>query len=202
MNQAPLNVICGREVQKSLKESSYAVIKQEIYRLGYGGRFNLQETDGIVTGPCGGRAVFIGLQQHTVDSIKSYEGFHWGWIEEAQSISKQSLDIFSPTLRTDGAFYITLGGKDYAFPLRMFMYTMNPYTWDDPINIVLPESRSDVRRIKINYSDNPWFPASLEEERKQAESIMSPEEYGRIWLGIPYDNAEKAIMPRAALMEA
>jgi len=202
MNQQPVNVICGREIQKSLKESSYASLKQEIYRLNYGPRFDLKESEGVIVGPCGGRAVFIGLQQHTVDSIKSYEGYHWAWVEEAQSVSRESLDILIPTLRTDQWFEIKLGDRYYAFPLRMFMYTMNPYTWDDPINIVLPDSRSDVRRIKINYSDNPWFPASLEEERKQAEAIMSPEEYGRIWLGIPYDNAEHAIMPRAALLAA
>lgn len=202
LNQQPVNVICGREIQKSLKESSYASLKQEIYRLGYGDRFQLKESEGVIVGPMGGRAVFIGLLQHTVDSIKSYEGFHWAWVEEAQSVSKPSLDILIPTLRTDQWFALRLGGVDYSFPLRMFMYTMNPYTWDDPINLVLPESRSDVLRIKINYSDNPWFPASLESERKEAEKTMSPEEYGRIWLGIPYNSSERSVMQRSSIMEA
>ena len=165
MNQAPINIICGREIQKSLRESSYLSVKQEIYRLGYGDRFKLKESDGIIESHTGARAVFIGLQQHTVDSIKSYESFHWAWIEEAQSVSKQSLETLIPTLRTDGWFQIELGGTAYDFPLRMFLYTMNPYSWDDPINLVLPESRADVRRIKINYPDNPWFPEALEEER-------------------------------------
>ncbi len=202
MNQAPVNIICGREIQKSLRESSYLSVKQEIYRLGYGDRFKLKESDGIIESHTGARAVFIGLQQHTVDSIKSYESFHWAWIEEAQSVSKQSLETLIPTLRTDGWFEIELGGRAFCFPLRMFLYTMNPYSWDDPINLVLPESRADVRRIKINYPDNPWFPAALEEERKEAERIMSPEEYSRIWLGIPYDNAERAIMSRGAVLQA
>lgn len=202
MNQAPLDIICGREIQKSLKESSYLSMKKEIYRLGYGDRFKLKESDGIIESHTGGRAVFTGLQQHTVDSIKSYEGFHWAWIEEAQSVSKVSLDILIPTLRTDGWFEVILGGIAYQFPLRMFMYTMNPYTWDDAINIVLPESRADVLNITANYYDNPWFPAVLEAERQEAEKIMSPEEYSRIWLGIPYDNAERAIMSRGAIMDA
>ena len=81
MNQAPLNIICGREIQKSLKESSFLVLKQEIYRLDYGSRFNIVESQGVIESHTGGRAVFIGLQQHTVDSIKSYESFHWAWIE-------------------------------------------------------------------------------------------------------------------------
>ena len=202
MNQAPLNIICGREVQKSLRESSYLSLKQEIFRLGYADRFKLKESDGIIESHTGGRAVFIGLQQHTVDSIKSYESFHWAWIEEAQSVSKQSLDTLIPTLRTDGWFRIRLGAMDYDFPLRMFLYTMNPFSWDDPINIVLPESRKDVRRIKINYTDNPWFPDSLESERLENLKIMAPEEYARIWLGIPFDSSERAIMPRASVMDA
>lgn len=202
MNQAPVNVICGREVQKSLKESSFLSLKQEIYRLGYGDRFKLKESDGIIESHTGGRAVFIGLQQHTVDSIKSYESFHWAWIEEAQSISKQSLETLIPTLRTDGWFAVTLNGVDYRFPLRMFMYTLNPYSWDDPINLVLPESRHDVRRIRINYDDNPWFPAALDGERLAAKEIMSPEEYARIWEGVPYENTERAVMSRASVKAA
>lgn len=202
MNQAPLNVICGREVQKSLKESSFLSLKNEIYRLGYSDRFNLKESEGVIESASGGRAVFIGLQQHTVDSIKSYESFHWVWIEESQSVSKRSLETLIPTLRTDGWFALNLGGNGYKFPLRMFLYSLNPFSWDDPINLVLPDSRDDVRRIVINYYDNPWFPGSLEAERVAAEKNMSPEEYGRIWLGIPYDNSERAIMGRAALMQA
>ncbi len=192
MNQAPLNIICGREIQKSLKESSFLVLKQEIYRLGYGSRFNIIESQGVIESHTGGRAVFIGLQQHTVDSIKSYESFHWAWIEEAQSVSKSSLETLIPTLRTDGYF----SSCGFTWPLRMFLYTLNPYTWDDPINLVLPDSRTDTRRIIINHSDNPWFPEALEKERIEAKATMSADEYLRIWEGIPYDNAENAVVTR------
>ena len=195
MDKNPINVICAREVQKSLKESSFLVIKQEIFRLGYGSRFKINESTGTIESlATGARAVFIGLLQHTVDSIKSYEGFHWAWIEEAQSVSKASLETLIPTLRIDRHFvYENVG----YFPCRMFMYTMNPYTWDDPINLVLPASRTDTRRIKINYYDNPWFPATLKAERAEAKATMNADEYLRIWEGVPYDNAENAVMTRA-----
>jgi phage terminase large subunit len=185
-------------VQKSLKESSFLAMKQEIYRKGYGTQFRIIESQGVIESVTGGRAVFIGLQQHTVDSIKSYESFHWAWIEEAQSVSKVSLETLIPTLRTDGWFQAC----GYRFPLRMFLYTLNPYTWDDPINLVLPDAREDTRRIRINYSDNPWFPKALEAERLEAKATMSPEEYLRIWEGIPYDNAENAVITRAKASEA
>jgi len=202
MRKAPLNVICGREIQKSLKESSFAILVKEIERNGYSSEFQIKESDSTIISAAGGRAVFTGLQQHTVDSIKSYEGFHWAWIEEAQSISKNSLDVLIPTLRTDGWFKVEIGGIEFRFPLRMFVYTMNPYTWDDPLNLVLPESREDTRRIKINYYDNPWFPEALEKERLEAKQVMSADEYLRIWEGIPYDNAEDAVLSRAQVQAA
>lgn len=198
MAVAPLRVICAREIQKSLKESSFQVIEQEIYRQKKGHLFNIKPSQGIIESSCGGKAVFIGLQQHTVDSIKSYEGFHWVWIEEAQSVCKASLDILIPTLRTDGYFK----HHDFIFPMRMFIYTLNPYSWDDPINLVLPEERTDTQYITINYKDNPWFPDALEEERVEAERTMSPEEYLRIWEGIPFNDSERSVCPREAVRAA
>ena len=203
MRKAPLQVLCCREVQKSLTESSYAMLKGEVYRQNYGDHFNLGEARGVMTGNNGSRAVFTGLKEHTIDSIKSYEGFHWVWVEEAQSVSKKSFDVLIPTLRTDEWFEIDLGdGIPRKFPLRMFIYTLNPFTYNDDINIVLPESRDDVQRIEINYYDNPWFPQSLEDERREAEKVMDPDEYARIWEGVPYEDAERAIMKRAEIKGA
>jgi len=202
MKQAPLCVICGREIQKSLKESSFLAFKNEIYRAGYGQYFNIVESQGIIESTAGGRAVFIGLQQHTVDSIKSYEGFHWAWIEEAQSVSKRSLETLIPTLRQDGWFRVEIGGQEFRFPLRMFIYTYNPYSWDDPIDIALPDARDDVQVLTVNWRDNPWFPETLNAERKEAKETMSRDEYLRIWEGIPYESAENAVMSRADIDEA
>lgn len=203
MSKQPLNVMCAREVQKSLADSSFAMMRDEIYRQGVGHLFNILESRGVIIGINGSRAIFIGLKEHTVDSIKSYEGFQWAWVEEAQSISERSLNVLIPTLRFDKWFKVDLGeGKEYRFPLRMFVYTMNPYTWDDPINHVLPDSRDDVQRIEVNYWDNPWFPESLESERQQAQKTMNPEEYARVWEGVPFEDSERAILSRPQVREA
>lgn len=199
-NVAPIKVLCARETQKSLKESSFLVIKEEIFRKGLGENFQISESKGLIVSHTGARFSFIGLLQHTVDSIKSYEGYHWAWIEEAQAVSKKSFEVLIPTLRQDGQF--KLPGTDYVYPLRMFMYTLNPFTWDDPINIVLPDTREDTRRININYYDNPWFPDALEEERKEAKGTMTDDEYLRIWEGIPFEDTERAIIKRADILDA
>lgn len=202
MARGNLRVMCCREVQKSLAESSFAMIRDEIHRQGQGHNFNIVESKGVIESRTGGRAVFTGLREHTVDSIKSYEGFNWAWIEEAQSVSKKSLDVLIPTLRHDGEFEVKMGEDWFRFPQRMFIYTMNPFDYDDPINLVLPEFREDVLRIVVNYYDNPWFPESLESERREAKKTMSPEEYDRIWEGIPFEDAERAVIGRTAVREA
>jgi len=196
MSECPLSIIAAREVQKSLKESSHRAITNEIYRQKKGHLFEV--TRDTIFSKAGGRITFIGLLNHTADSIKSYEDYHWVWIEEAQSVSKQSLDILIPTLRTDGWFK----HGEFKFPLRMFIYTMNPFSWDDPIKLVLPESREDTQYITINWYDNPWFPESLNKERLEAKETMSKEEYDRIWEGIPYDSTESGIFTRDAVDDA
>ena len=201
MSKAPLRIICAREVQKSLEESSFASIKDEIISHGLMSQFKIVKSQ-ILCVKTGAKAIFVGLKDHTVDSIKSYKGYHWAWIEEAQSISKKSLDVLIPTLREDGKFRISLGDKTFIFPLRMFIYTYNPFQWDDAINLSLPEYRSDVQEININWHDNPWFPDSLNGERIEAKETLSEEEYARIWEGIPFEDSERAVIPRSKIVAA
>jgi len=204
MDKTPIQILCCRETQKSLKESSYALLKKSIESEGLGPRFNFLSSQGLIESKItGARSVFIGLKEHTVDSIKSYEGFHWAWIEESHAVTATSLNTLIPTLRQDHYFEIDLGdGKLRRFPLRMFIYTLNPFSWSDPVDIVLPNSRLDTQEIIINYYDNPYFPESLEKERQEAKKTMTTEEYDRIWEGIPYDDGERGVVGRKAVEEA
>ncbi len=203
MSQVPIYILCCRETQKSLKESSYALLRKSIESEGLSSKFSFSESNGIITSSAGARAVFIGLKEHTVDSIKSYEGFHWAWVEESHGVSAVSLNTLIPTLRTDGYFEIDLGdGVPRVFPLRMFLYTLNPFSWSDPIDLVLPNFREDTQEIVVNYYDNPYFPQSLEEERIEAKKTMSSEEYDRIWEGIPFDDGERGVLSRKAIESA
>jgi hypothetical protein len=203
MSETPLNILCCRETQKSLKESSFALLKKAIISNGLSHNFSMLESQGLITSKSGARAVFIGLKEHTVDSIKSYEGFHWAWVEESHGVSGISLNTLIPTLRTDGYFKVDLGDSiPRVFPLRMFIYTLNPFTWSDPVDLVLPNSRLDTQEIVINYYDNPFFPESLETERIESKKTMTTEEYDRIWEGIPFDDTEHGVMGRKSVDEA
>ncbi|WP_298621548.1 MULTISPECIES: PBSX family phage terminase large subunit [Pseudomonadota] len=175
--------VCVREVQKSLKESAKRLIEDKIDALGVGRMFEVQ-TDQIKT-PGGGLIIFQGMVDHTAESIKSLEGIDVAWIEEAQSVSQRSLDLLRPTIRKEGS-------EIWA--------SWNPRFRTDPIDRFLrasPPEGSIV--VRANYYDNPWFPATLDAERRHDEA-GDPDRYRHTWLG-DYEQVGDAQFIPAGLVE-
>lgn len=164
-------VVCIREVQRTLKESSKRLIEDEISRLGVGRYFHIYR-DEIGT-PGNGIITFTGLQSHTAESIKSLEGYGLAWIDEAHMLSSRSLELLRPTIRSPGS---------------RLMFSWNPRSPEDPIDVFLrgPTPPPDAIVVEANYLNNPWFPQELEEER-QHDYRTAPNRYGHIWLG-QYEN--------------
>ena len=88
--------LCCREVQKSIKQSVHQLFKDRIKRWNLGRFYNVLETE--IRGVNGTLFMYSGLLEHTADTIKSFEGCNRTWIEEAQTVSKRSLDILIPTV--------------------------------------------------------------------------------------------------------
>ena len=91
-----LRILCTREVQKSIKDSVKRLLDDQIEAMGMQRMY--ESRDGNPWRQWHG-ILFAGLQQHTVDSIKSFEGADLCWIEEAQTVSERSLNILIPTIR-------------------------------------------------------------------------------------------------------
>lgn len=159
--------LCCREVQKSLKESAKRLIEIKIEAQGLGALFEVQEAQ--IKTPGGGVIVFAGLQDHTSESIKSYEGFDVAWIEEAQTVSARSLNLLRPTIRSPGS-------EIWA--------SWNPRFETDAVNSMLrgPELPTGAVVVEANWRDNPWFPPELEQERLDCLR-QQPEQYDHIWEG-------------------
>src|SRR5262245_57387323 len=96
-------VVCIREVQRTLKESAKRLIEMKLqqYTLGEADGFRIYD-DRIAT-PGDGLIIFLGMQDHTAESIKSLEGYSRAWVEEAQTLSQKSLDLLRPTIRSMGS---------------------------------------------------------------------------------------------------
>lgn len=159
--------VCIREVQKSLKESAKRLIEDKIREHGLGNEFDIQTAE--IKTPGGGVIIFQGMQDHTAESIKSLEGFDVAWAEEAQSLSQRSLTLLRPTIRSDGS---------------ELWFSWNPTRKTDPVDVLLRGASppTDAVVVRANWSDNPWFPAVLEQERSDDERDR-PQEYAHIWDG-------------------
>lgn len=162
----PLRVLCTREVQESIKDSVHALLKDQIQSLGMGGIYEVLEKE--IRCVNGSRFIFSGLAQHTVESIKSFEGVDRVWCEEAQAITKRSWDVLIPTIRReDSEIWISFNPElDTDETYQRFV--ANP-----------PE---DCVSVLVNYWDNPWFPEVLEKERTRCKQI-DPDSYENIWEG-------------------
>ncbi len=183
LSKPKFRLLCVREVQKSLKDSAKRLIEDKIGALGVSSRFGIKQSE-IVT-PGGGLIAFVGMQDHTAESVKSLEGFDAAWVEEAQSLSTRSLELLRPTIRAPGS---------------ELWFTWNPRNASDPIDQLLrgvtPPPGAIV--VRANYSDNPFFPAELEAER-EFDQRTKPDRYAHIWQGEYEPVAVGAIWDRATL---
>ena len=105
--RTPLRVLCTREIQKSIKDSVHRLLNDQIQAMGLGHLYDVFDTE--IRGKNGSLFLFAGLAQHTVESIKSFEGVDRVWIEEAQTVTKRSWDVLTPTIRKNGSeIWVTL----------------------------------------------------------------------------------------------
>jgi phage terminase large subunit len=166
--QSKRRILCTREIQKSIKDSVHALLSDQVQALGFGGDFEVLETE-IRCTTTGSVFLFGGLQQHTVESIKSFEGCDIVWVEEAQVVSGKSWDVLIPTIRRPGSeIWISLNPQlDSDETYQRFISSPQPGAWV----------------CEMNYTDNPWFPPVLEQERQHAQKTMKAEKYRHIWEG-------------------
>lgn len=174
----PLRILCCREVMRTIADSVHQLLADQIKALGLGKLYADPPGETTIKGKNGAEFLFAGLRALDAHKIKSYEGVDIAWVEEAQTVSKRSWEILIPTIRADES-------EIWA--------TFNPeLDTDDTYQrfVVSPPANAWVK--KVNWRDNPWFPAVLEEERKSLET-RDPEAYRNVWEGEPRTVVEGAI---------
>lgn len=168
MVEAPgFRVVCVREVQRSIADSVKQLLEDKIEAFGLSGAFKITETE--ITAFNGSRCVFRGMQNHTAASIKSLEGFDVAWIEEAQTISRKSLELLTPTIRKPGS-------EIWA--------SWNPENEDDPIDVFMRENADsgDFLVTEVNWDANPWFPDELRQDMER-DRERDPDKFAHVWEG-------------------
>lgn len=169
-------VLCGREVQRSIKDSVKRLLDDEIDRLGLRAGFTSTETE--IRGPHDSLFIFSGLRGNSA-SVKSIEGVTRFWGEEAQTISQASLDTIVPTIRAPGS---------------ELWFSYNPDLDSDPIDKMFRTSACPPDAIvkMVNWNDNHWFPDVLRLEMEWDRS-RDMDKYLHIWEGQYRRNSEARV---------
>lgn len=164
--------VCIREVQRSLKFSSKALLEQKIEALGVDHLFEILR-DEIRSTRGDGIWIFQGMQDHTADSIKSLEGFDDAMVEEANSLSDRSMRLLLPTIRKSGS---------------EIRFIWNPENEEDPVDRLFEghETDPDMILTHCTFEDNPFKSQEVIKEAARHYKY-DPDTYGHVWLG-EYNN--------------
>lgn len=172
-------ILCAREFMNSLEESSMEEVKQAIRSVPWldayfeiGERY-IRTRNRRVT------YVFCGLR-HNLDSIKSKARILIAWVDEAESVSETAWIKLAPTVREQGS---------------EIWVTWNPEKDGSPTDQRFRKQPPELSKIvELNYTDNPWFPEVLDQERRSDQARLDDQTYAWIWDGAYRENSEAQIL--------
>jgi len=166
-------VLCTREIQNSIGDSVLRLLSNQIELLGVSHEFEIQKT--TIIGKNGSEFIFKGLNGMTIDSIKSFEGVDFCWVEEAHSVSEKSWSILIPTIRKiNSKIYISYNPD---------LITDHPDLITDPVHQrFVINTPPNTYLCKVNYTDNPDAPDTLIQEAEYLKRV-DYDAYSHIWLG-------------------
>ena len=163
----PLRVLCVREFQNSIKDSSMQILVDTINRLGLTSWFTV--TENVIRSKVGAEFMFKGVSKN-VDSIRSIVNIDILWAEEAHSISENSWRVILPTIREDDSEVWISFNMDDENDATYRRFVANP--------------RTDSIIHKVNYDANPYLSKVLRQEMED-DKLLDYQLYEHIWLGMP-----------------
>lgn len=183
-SSAPLRILCCREHQNSIKDSSHKLLKDTIERLGLQGWFTV--TKESITSKAGAEFLFKGLYNNE-EGIKSTEGIDICWVEEAQTVTAGSWRTLLPTIRDDDS---------------EIWVSYNLISEDDATHkMFVINGRSNSIVHKINYDSNPYFSGKLRRDMED-DKALDYHLYEHIWLGMPLKASNAMVLNGKYVVEA
>ena len=158
-------ILCCREIQNSIRDSVHRLLSDRINAMGLDKFFVI--TQEFIKSIYGAEIIFRGLKNN-ISEIKSLEGVSRVWVEEAEKVSRQSLDVLIPTIREEES---------------EIWFSFNPESEESPVykDFVLTP-RDDTAVAKLNYDDNDLFPEILRRDMEYCRR-NDYDKFKHIWLG-------------------
>lgn len=182
-----LRILCCREHQNTIEESVHNLIQRQIKTHELPG-FDIQSSR--INHDSGGGFIYRGLARNP-EGVKSIDDVDVAWVEEAQTLSQESIEKFTPSIRAaDGEIWFSANPRSSKDPFSQRF--LKPFEsklrregyYEDDLHLI----------VFLNYCDNPWFPSSLEAERAWDETHAPKAQYRHVWLGEYDDSVERSII--------
>jgi phage terminase large subunit len=183
--EARKRIVCCRQFQNSIRDSSKELIEKRARDLDISDQFRFSDRS-IDNPQTGSDFLFMGLERN-IESIRSLEGADIVWIEEARTINLKSMEILLPTVRKRGS---------------QLIWTWNPELPDDPVDAYFrgpqgPPPNSIV--TFVDYRDNPFFQDTEMVNEMEVLRAGNPARFKHVWLG-EYDlKHESKVFPNVTI---
>lgn len=185
--QEKLRILCTRQIQNTIKDSVHKLLKDLIDKFEFTDYRITQ--DSIVNSVTGTEFIFKGLWRN-ISEIKSLEGIDRCWVEEAQNVTNEAIDILTPTIRKPGS---------------QIIFTFNRFTDLDPVYVRFVQQKSDKyyeKKINYNVLERLGLLSQVIIEEIEFDKENKPDLYAHKWLGEPLSQGEHSAIPRDEIMRS
>ena len=180
-----IRVLCVRQVQKSIMESSWRLLNDTLNRLCYEGwectRDHIKNTKN------GSYFAFNGLNDMTSDDLKSYESFDILFAEEAAPISREAWGSILATFRKRGSEIWGLFNRTMELDPCYELFCQNP----------MPNS--SILALGPGPEDNPWWYETELPAQWEYYKENFPDDFEHMFLGQPRKQDNAAVFSRVAV---
>ena len=203
--QKRLRIACFRELQASIQESVHETLKNQIHDMHLENEFDILDKT-IISKRTGSEFIFKGIR-YNINSIKSLARIDIAWVEEAVNVSKTSWEKLGPTIRgrhesdpngMGGPFkkgpeiWISFNPElDTDETYKRFVVQRHKYA-PDFITNEKGEQERYAYVVKLNWSDNKWFPPDLKRDMILLRET-DQEEWLHVWEGTTKQTINGAI---------
>lgn len=163
----------------------YQVLVDTIYRFGLEAQFKILDNS-IIHRRTGSEFVFYGLWR-SINEIRGMEGIGICWIEEGHALTEEQWKVLNPTLRNAASQFWIIWNPQLSTDFVWKRFVTNP-------------PRGTLIR-NINYDENPFLSQTMLDVIEDAKA-EDYDEYEHIYLGVPRDDDDAAVIKRSWIMAA
>lgn len=169
-----------RKIDKSKTNSTYSLIKRLLSDNGFL-PYVVQISQDRMLFSNGSELLFEGVSERTIDNLRSADNVRYFWFDEAHDIKEEIMRVLIPSIRAENS---------------QIILSLNPQKSDDFVykEFIKGADGDYSVAIRVNYSDNPFFPKVLQRDRLKDLEVLPRDIYLHVWEGETNDYNDLSVI--------